>query len=199
VGDIGLPHRHETVGIGVGKRRPQHAVHDGEHGRRAREADDERQHDDGGESRPPSQRSCGEHQIATEVLDRLDAAETAKRVLDAIDPSEPATCRGGSGASVEPLLLELLGLQRQVQSDLVIEVALGGAAEENGADALQDLRHAGLSTCETAATNASQPRSSRSDARRPCVVSRYTFALRPPTTDHSDASQPSLSRRWRAG
>ncbi len=42
---------------------------------------------------------------------------------------------------------ELLGLERQVQRDLVIQVTLGSPSEDDRTDASQYPPHAGRSTC----------------------------------------------------
>ncbi len=110
----------------------QQVARDAEH--RRRRADPERQCDHG-DSRPPLlpfQRSQRERQVLSQVVDELDSSHGALPVLRGLQQarariaqrSEPAHCLRVGVSRCFPLGEQLFRSQREMQLDLVLDVAL---------------------------------------------------------------------------
>ena len=86
----------------------------------------------GGEPGSASQCPPSKREVSAQIFDRLDTADCPERVLDRRDAAEATPRRRRRGRVVQPPTREVLGLEREVQPDFVIQVTLGGATQEDG-------------------------------------------------------------------
>ncbi len=124
----------------VGEGTQEHAPHHAEHGGVGADAEAEGERDHGGEAGVAPQAARRVLQVLGEGLEEPHAPRLAALLLDPVDPAEaqgrpPPRLLGG-----DALALPLLGLELEVEAQLVVQLALHAIAGEEGT---QEVAHAG--------------------------------------------------------
>ncbi len=130
----------ELAGLLVRQRLEQHRVDGAEHGRRSADADGERQDGDRREAGIARERAQREAEVAPAVVEESRAARVADVVLHPLDAAERQCAPPASLARALSATLELLRFHVAWKSQLLGELALVAAPEDDRAYALDDVR-----------------------------------------------------------
>ena len=172
----GLAQHHQPLGLAVGQRPQQHAVHDAEDRGVRPDPERERQYDGHGEGRRLPQAAQAVADVLHQALERPSAPGVAHPLLRLIHSAE-AHARGAARVLFAHAGLPvLLGLQLEVHPQLGVELALETWPAAQRLQAEPELvceRHgyAVSSTRKTAAASRCQFCCSRSSWRSPFLVS----------------------------
>ena len=156
----------ELAGLLVRKRLEQYGVDGAEDGRRPTDTDGERQDRDGREPGITQQRAHGEPEVAARVVEETRTARVADVLLHALDASEQERALAARFAGAQSTALEQLGVHLRVKPQLLGELALVPAAEDDRAHPLDEVReHAHARSPPSKASRAFMTQSTAADAR----------------------------------
>ncbi len=129
---------HDLLAAGVGKRAEKHAPDDAEHRGVRADAQAEGERDHGGEARVAAKASRAVLEVLDEGLEKARAPGVAAFLLDTLDAAE---AHGGTAPRLlraQALALPLLGLELEMEAQLVVQLTLGAIAGEEGAQEMAD-------------------------------------------------------------
>ena len=125
----------ETTRIGDRQRAQHHRVEDGEGGSRRADAEPEREHGNGGESRLAREGPPDVSHVLRELVEQAHAALIPVRLLHLIDPAERAA-RGGARVLRRQAAMHVVkGQQLEVGPDVVVQIGVAAKAAEHSLDA----------------------------------------------------------------
>ena len=125
----------ETTRIGHRQRAQHHRVEDGEGRSRRADAEPEREHGNGGESRLAREGPPDVSHVLRELVEQAHAALIPVRLLHLIDPAERAA-RGGARVLRRQAAMHVVkGQQLEVGPDVVVQIGVAAKAAEHSLDA----------------------------------------------------------------
>ena len=134
----GLVQGHHFLAARVGQGAEEHAADHAEDGGVGADAEAEGERDHGGEAGVAAQAARAVLDVLDEGFQEAHAPGVAALLLDALDAAE---AHGGAAAGLvgaHPLALLLLGLQLEVEPQLLVQLALDAVAGEEGAQEMAD-------------------------------------------------------------